>query len=213
MSNKGRCRDFKGGKRQGVERIKEVPRSKIVNGYKTYPIVAGEFAITRDSSHVALSTILGSCVALMLYDGKTKIKAMNHFVLPASSSKTDCYRFGLYSIESMFNEMLKLGVKKEHVVAKIAGGANVLHSVSSNTGLKNVNFAREFCKSENIRITAENTLGEHGREVLLIHNFQTYIRKIGSRMRDEHLLQEEKRYQKQIQKKSAQTQSCDITLF
>jgi len=138
---------YKGGNEKGIEKITLLPKTKVVNGFASYPIVAGEFAIAKDGEGIGLSTILGSCVALMLYDEVNAIKAMNHFVLPSSTSKTDCYRFGLYSVESMINQMLKLGAKKEYLSAKIAGGANVLYSVSSNIGLKNVLFAKDFCKA------------------------------------------------------------------
>jgi chemotaxis protein CheD len=204
---------YKGGNEKGIEKITLLPKTKVVNGFASYPIVAGEFAIAKDGEGIGLSTILGSCVALMLYDEVNAIKAMNHFVLPSSTNKTDCYRFGLYSVESMINQMLKLGAKKEYLSAKIAGGANVLYSVSSNIGLKNVLFAKDFCKQENIKIVSENTLGEHGREVLLTDNFSTYIRKISSKMRDERIAQEEKIYRSKIEKQSSKSSECDITLF
>jgi len=165
---------------------------KIIKGHPTFSIVGGEFAIVDDRHGVAFQTLLGSCVAVMFFDRVLKIKAINHFLLPQSSSQMDSYRFGLFSIEEMLNSMYKLGVKKKNLVAKIAGGAKVLDGDLSDIGYKNVAFAREFCATENISILSQSVLGSNGRIVLLGSEFETFIRYIDNRNISEKLKQEEK---------------------
>jgi chemotaxis protein CheD len=147
-------------------------------GFKTHTVIGGEFAIVLDSSNVAFKTLLGSCVSMMFYDNIKQIKGMNHFLLPHTQNTKSDMRYGLYSVESMLNEMYKLGANKSNLEVKIAGGADIMNFGQNlnNIGVRNVEFAREFCKSENIKIVSEHIRGTHSRVVLLTNNFETYIK-------------------------------------
>lgn len=160
---------------------------KYVQNRMTLGITGGEFAITRDSDDLPIATLLGSCVAVMIYDSVKKIKGMNHFLLPSSCAKGASCRFGLYAMETMLNEMYKLGSKKEDLSAKIAGGGAILQSFSDNIGERNVMFARHFCKTEGIKIISESVLGNSGRIVMLDSEFETLVRSIANRSMDERL--------------------------
>lgn len=170
-----------------IVKLKKPDSIKYINNRETLGIVGGEFAITIDDDNLPITTLLGSCVAVMLYDDILRIKAMNHFLLPTSCVDGGSCRFGLYAMESMLNEMYKLGCKKEHLRAKIAGGANILHNLSENIGEKNVMFARSFCRSEKITIVAESVLGTNGRIIMLDNDFKTVTKPIANRAMDEHL--------------------------
>ncbi len=171
-------------------------------GYNTHTIIGGEFAVGKDVDNIAFKTLLGSCVAIMFYDNKTKIKGMNHFLLPTTSSTNDDMKYGLYSVEAMLNEMYKLGCSKQHMTAKISGGADIMQlNVSANTiGHRNVEFAKDFCKSEGFNLVSEHTRGEHGRLILLADAFQTFIKVTQKSETDNKILNEEKALQKEITK-------------
>lgn len=160
---------------------------KFIQNKETLGIIGGEFAITFDDDHLPISTLLGSCVAVMLYDDVMRLKGMNHFLLPSSCAKGESCRFGLYAMEAMLNEMYKLGCRKENISAKIAGGATILQNFSDNIGERNVLFARNFCRAEKIRIVAENTLGNNGRVVMVDNEFNTMSKFVANRMMDERI--------------------------
>jgi chemotaxis protein CheD len=165
------------GKKSGsVSRMTESSLHTMTKGYPTHTVIGGEFAISQNPK-IALKTLLGSCVAIMFYDRIKKIHAMNHFLLPSTSSSSNDMKYGLYSVESMLNEMYKLGCSKQSMVAKISGGANILSTVtSSNIGQRNVEFAKDFCNTEGFRIMSEHSRGEHSRVILLVENFETFIK-------------------------------------
>lgn len=171
-------------------------------GYNTHTIIGGEFAVGKDIDNVAFKTLLGSCVAIMFYDNVKKVKAMNHFLLPSTSSTNDDMKYGLYSVEAMLNEMYKLGCSKENMVAKISGGADIMQlNVSSNSiGHRNVEFAKDFCKSEGYKLISEHTRGEHGRLILLADTFKTFIKVTEKSETDNKILNEEKALQTEITK-------------
>ncbi len=72
------------GRKDGnIEKLSLAKITQKTKGFPTHTVIGGEFAVAPDSDDIALKTLLGSCVALMFYDRKKKIKAMNHFLLPS----------------------------------------------------------------------------------------------------------------------------------
>ena len=149
--------------------------TQIVNGYKTLTIVGGEFAIVPHEYNIAIKTLLGSCVSMMFFDKRLKTIAMNHFLLPEGTSNTSM-KFGLNSVESMINEMYKMGSRKSDLVVKLAGGAHIIAAHDNRIGDKNIEFAQNFCKVEGFPIESQHVYDVHGRVVLLTSNFDTFIR-------------------------------------
>ncbi|QKF82063.1 chemotaxis protein CheD [Halarcobacter ebronensis] len=172
-------------------------------GFNTHTIIGGEFAVGPDDDFIAFKTLLGSCVAIMFYDKVRKIKGMNHFLLPTTNSTNDDMKYGLYSVEAMLNEMYKLGCSKSNMQAKISGGADIMQlnmNMINSIGHRNVEFAKDFCKSEGFKIVSEHTRGEHGRLILLTDDFQTFIKVTQKSETDKKIFKEEKALQTEITK-------------
>ena len=185
-----------------VEKVSSSRFTQQTKGYNTHTVIGGEFAVGKDEDDVAFKTLLGSCVALMFYDKDKKIKAMNHFLLPKTENTIDDMKYGLYSVEAMLNEMYKMGCKKQNMIAKISGGADIMQLNLSNAsiGQRNVEFAKEFCRSEGFKVLSEHTRGEHGRLILLADNFDTFVKVTQKTDTDNKILTEEKKLQTEITK-------------
>lgn len=140
------------------------------NATITY-IIQGEYYIGTNSDIV--STTLGSCVAVCLFDKENKIGAMNHYMLPEPAIENDSIQFekakyGINAMEMMINEMLKKGANRNNLKAKIFGGANMFKAGSSlkaEVGRQNVDFANKYLKMENIQILSEDVLKDHARKI------------------------------------------------
>lgn len=206
---------IKGDKDGNIKKMRDTSVLQNINGYRSISIIGGEFAITTDTSDVAIATLLGSCVAMMFYDKVEKVKAMNHFLLPNAGGFQASFKYGLHSVETMLNAMYKIGCKKENLEVKITGGASVLNSTSIDVGDKNVNFARDFCKAERLKVLSEHVHGNHGRVVLLANDFKTFIRFVTNSAVEEKIKTEEKKILEISNKKEVITESGagDITLF
>ncbi len=191
-----------GHKDGSIEKASVSRFTQKTKGYNTHTIIGGEFAVGEDSNNIAFKTLLGSCVAIMFYDNIKKIKGMNHFLLPTTNSTNDDMKYGLYSVEAMLNEMYKMGCDKKNMTAKISGGADIMQlNISSNSiGHRNVEFAKDFCKSEGFKLVSEHTRGEHGRLILLADEFQTFIKVTQKSETDNKILNEEKALQTEITK-------------
>ena len=191
-----------GHKDGSIEKASAVRFTQETKGLSTHTVIGGEFAVGNDIEQIAFKTLLGSCVAIMFYDKVTKVKAMNHFLLPSSNNSNDDMKYGLYSVEAMLNEMYKLGCNKNNMIAKISGGADImqLNISSQSIGHRNVEFAKDFCKTEGFKLMSEHTRGEHGRLILLANEFETFIKVTQKSETDSKILQEEKTLQKEITK-------------
>jgi len=130
---------------------------------------------------------LGSCVGAVLYDPVAKICGMVHVMLPDSTSivnNSNLAKFADTGVDELLRLVIAKGAKKERIVAKIAGGAQMF-SVSSNSpmlrvGERNVEAVKKRLKELNIRLIAEDTGKNYGRTVVFYPETGEYqIRAIG----------------------------------
>lgn len=117
---------------------------------------------------VVMSTVLGSCIATCLYDPEAKVGGMNHFLLaePMSKDAQDARdrSYGLFLMELLINEMLKLGAQKSRMKARVYGGANMSQGLG-RIGSVNAAFARQFLSDEGIPLVFEDLEGTHARRI------------------------------------------------
>lgn len=115
-------------------------------------------------------TLLGSCVAVCLFEPLNAIGAMNHILLPGEATLKQlnaATRFGINAMELLINRMMQLGADRRKFVAKIFGGAHVLPSISPENGVgrKIFDFVAEFLENERIPLISKDIGGRKGRKV------------------------------------------------
>ncbi|PHR73801.1 MAG: chemotaxis protein CheD [Arcobacter sp.] len=193
-----------GHKDGSIEKASNTRFTQKIKGYNAHTVIGGEFAVAQDIDNIAFKTLLGSCVAIMFFDKVKKIRAMNHFLLPSTQNSNNDMKYGLYSVEAMLNEMYKMGCSKNNMYAKISGGADIMQlnigGGSGSIGHRNVEFAKDFCKTEGFRLLSEHTRGEHGRLILLTNEFSTYIKVTSKSATDAEIAKDERNLQKEITK-------------
>ena len=130
-------------------------------------ILQGEARASADPA-ITMTTILGSCVATCLYDPVARVGGMNHFLLAEPSARARDQGFdsdyGLFLMELLINEMLKLGAVKSRMKARLYGGANMNPDLTP-IGSGNAAFARSFLAAEGIEKTFEDLEGSLARRV------------------------------------------------
>lgn len=116
---------------------------------------------------------LGSCVAITLYEPRTKVGGMAHVLLPDSSiarESSNHAKFATTAVPLLLDEMRALGMRGTPF-ARLAGGAslfgNLLGSGQGQIGTRNVVAARSALLAAGVEIRAEETGGEGGRSVVL----------------------------------------------
>jgi len=116
-----------------------------------------------------VKTILGSCVAVCLFDPVLKIGGMNHYMLPNwTGNDLVSPKYGNVAIEKLLEKMLVLGSRKENLKAKVFGGGDILlpEKNSLHIGERNIRVAKMMLAELNIPIIASSTGGNSGRKIL-----------------------------------------------
>jgi chemotaxis protein CheD len=132
-------------------------------------LLPGEYYATEED--MVLVTVLGSCVAACIRDASSGVGGMNHFMLPENSEDanglvTPSARYGTHAMEMLINRLVKLGVRRANLEAKVFGGGNVIQGMTeTRIGERNARFVHEFLGREGIRVVAEDLLGDLPRKV------------------------------------------------
>ena len=134
---------------------------------RTLYLHPGQLVASAEPSYV--TTILGSCVAVCLWDVDQRVGGMNHFMLPLFAGNGSASpRFGNVAMERLLSKVLALGARQESLRAKLFGGACVLEALRGtcgSLGANNVELARRFLKGAGIPVVAEDVAGDRGRKL------------------------------------------------
>jgi chemotaxis protein CheD len=132
---------------------------------------SGQIYVSKPGEEINLSTVLGSCVSVCLYDEKKQISGMNHYLLPLwNDSELRTPKYGSVAIELLINKMLENGSIKKDLKAKVFGGGNVnthLENLRILVGERNIIVAKDMLKEENIEILSSDLGGNKGRKLLM----------------------------------------------
>jgi chemotaxis protein CheD len=139
----------------------------------TTKILPGEYFVTCHDE--AITTVLGSCISVCVRDARRCVGGMNHFMLPEEFSTGQnswldpavglATRYGSYAMESLVNDLLKLGAARERLEIKIFGGSKVLASMT-DVGARNIAFIQAYLKLEGYKLAADDTGGTQPRRIV-----------------------------------------------
>lgn len=125
---------------------------------------------TAKSPEILLTSGLGSCIGVTLYDSRKRIGGMAHVMLPDSTamrSQTNLAKYADTAMSILLEKLLALGVDKRRLEAKMAGGAQMFNFGSDNDlmriGARNREAVMKMLDQFKIPLIAEDTGGSHGR--------------------------------------------------
>ena len=120
-----------------------------------------------------IGTVLGSCVSACVRDARLGIGGMNHFMLPMDGLGGSSWgriasaatRFGNVAMERLINEILKRGGQRHQLEFKLVGGGKVLDALT-DIGARNIDFVRDYMRTEGFRVVGEDLGDLFPRRVL-----------------------------------------------
>jgi chemotaxis protein CheD len=145
----------------------------------------GECVVSKTNGDVLVAYGLGSCVAVSMFDPDKKVCGLLHAVLPEEINGVETRtKFVNSGIEELLHSMEKAGAKKEKIVVRIAGGANMItapgFSSSFDIGTRNVAAAHATLNKMKLPLKSENVGGHVGRTVrFYVETGQVTVRMIG----------------------------------
>ena len=116
---------------------------------------------------------LGSCIGLVIYDQVSKTAGMVHIMLPDSRDTKDNPKPGKFAdtaVPVLLDELLKLGVNKSQLRAKMTGGAQMFAIPGKDNaifavGSRNIEATTKALAAEGVRLVSSDTGGNKGRSV------------------------------------------------
>ncbi len=164
-------------------------RNFAVSAVKLLP---GEYFATADA--VAITTLLGSCVSVCLYDNERGVGGMNHFMLPKiwqKENSTRCSppyappcsnrcsaRYGECAFKQLLERLEFLGARRANLEAKLFGGGKVMAG-GADIGGKNAAFAIGYLKERNIPIVSADMGDCFPRKVIFFPNTgRVYVKRL-----------------------------------
>ncbi len=143
----------------------------------------GEYYVSEDDEFIG--TLLGSCVAVCLFDEEKSIAGMNHFMLPGKISGNDIFsdrsaRYGITAINKLIESMKQNGASGKDLAAKIFGGGHVMSAGGESVTIpdENVKLARVMMEIEDIPIKDQDVGGNFTRKLLMdVKTGKVYLKK------------------------------------
>jgi chemotaxis protein CheD len=126
-----------------------------------------------------VSTILGSCIAVTMFNERLERGAICHALLPRNPAADGqgILRYVDSSIRYMLERFRDMGVHKGELEVKLLGGADVIERVNDmalSVGQQNIQTALEIMKKEEIIPLSIDVGGAQGRKI----HFETHTGKV-----------------------------------
>lgn len=169
-------------------------------------LAPGEYATSN--STVLLSTILGSCVAVCLYDPLQKVIGMNHIMISHELLQKEpsvCYpedgKYGGCAMNLLIRDMLKKGAEFKQLRAKVFGGASLFKPYDTCTlkyciGANNSQYAITYLKHNSIPIVTQSVGGNYGRLIQFYStDFAVWVKRIKPQLNEKLIAKENKAWE------------------
>ena len=129
---------------------------------KTHFLLLGTI-FAHGQPHV-ITTVLGSCVSVCLWDPVLRAGGMNHYHLPLWNGEgLPTPKYGNIAIPKLLESILALGCRKQDLKAKVFGGTG--RSILQ-VGKRNIELAEEMLAEEGIPIVSFDVGGTVGRKII-----------------------------------------------
>jgi len=132
-----------------------------------------DMAVSNSPGEVLVTYSLGSCIAVIIFDPVVRVGGMLHYMLPESSldpekARQNPWMFADTGIAMLFKQSYQLGAKKQNIIVKAVGGAQILDPNGVfNIGKRNYLAMRKIFWRNNVMVAAEHVGGSVNRTVRL----------------------------------------------
>jgi chemotaxis protein CheD len=150
----------------GLSRL--APETSATDGARVIYLHAGQLVTSAEPAQI--TTILGSCVAICVWDPVARVGGMNHFMLPYDGGPNVAGpRYAKFATATLLVDVALAGATASRLQAKLFGGACVMEAfraASRDLGTQNVEVARQMLAAAHVAIVAEDVGGKHGRKLV-----------------------------------------------
>ncbi len=131
----------------------------------SYHLESGHICFSRRAT--AIRTVVGSCVAVCMWDRNRKCGGMNHFMYPVTREPSKATpQYGNVATVALVKLLEEAGCERGDLVAQILGGGWPEGEAARDLGMENVEVARKVLARKGIAVISEDVGGSMGRKVL-----------------------------------------------
>lgn len=157
-----------------------------MTGRSRLPLVylrPGELAIFEERARV--TTVLGSCVSVIMHCRRTGAAAICHSTLPECGLEERCtgfcanaFRYVTCSLRFMLSSFEAAGVSRGELEVKLFGGAGSIGSANP-VGKRNVSTALKLLKAAGLAVSASDTGDSQGRKIIFFpHTGEVLLKRL-----------------------------------
>jgi len=117
-------------------------------------------------ARATVSTVVGVCVAVSLWDAKRRFGAMNHFLYPRVNDPAKATpKYGNVATIELVKMMEEAGSRRADLIAQVLGGGRPRDAAGPDFGAQNVEVALDVLNRKSIYVGSHDTGGSMGRKV------------------------------------------------
>jgi chemotaxis protein CheD len=116
-----------------------------------------------------VTTVLGSCVSVCLWNKTAMLGGINHYLLPLWNGEgLPTPKYGNIAIEKLVEKVKAISSPGDKLVAKVFGGASMWEKTEGllAIGQRNIEFATETLATHGISIVSSDVGGYQGRKII-----------------------------------------------
>ncbi len=152
----------------------------------TRTVIIGDMAVSDNPADVIVTSNLGSCLGVTVYDPESGVGGILHAVLPENQLASgepaeNPWRFVDMGLPLFLAAAHHLGARREHSVIRLFGCAQVSENLSGfAVGARNLATAKGWLEGKRIPYQAVAVGGSTGRSVFLeIASGQVWVKESG----------------------------------
>jgi len=135
----------------------------------------GDMRISSQAGDLIITYALGSCLGITIHDPVACVGGLLHVMLPLSAidppkAKDNPFMFVDTGVPRLFLDCYKEGAKKERLIVKVAGGANVNGNMRDDyfqIGKRNFVMLRNLLWKNGVLLKAHDVAGTLSRTMTL----------------------------------------------
>jgi chemotaxis protein CheD len=116
-----------------------------------------------------ITTVLGSCVAVCLWNQSAGLGGINHYLLPLWNGEgLPTPKYGNVAIAKLLDKVKAYSSPGDKIIAKVFGGASMWEKTEGllAVGQRNIELAIETLESLGIQIAGSDLGGHQGRKLI-----------------------------------------------
>jgi chemotaxis protein CheD len=147
--------------------MNQTPPAPVAEPLARHYLYPGTLFVHRQPHLV--TTVLGSCVSVCLWNQTAQLGGINHYLLPLWHGEgLPTPKYGNIAIIKLIEKVKDLSAPGDKLIAKVFGGASMWEKTEGllAVGQRNIEFATETLKSHRIPIKGIDVGGSQGRKVI-----------------------------------------------